>query len=369
MKPGLRLSLFNLRYNHRPFLQLLSPPLISTRQSSALKQTVHTMRSHVYSCSVEAEPLHRYRPGGYHPVHLGDELKENRYKIIHKLGYGAYSTVWLARDQMLHRYVALKILIAESEAQDRELRILESLRDAPISSGFQHIERLLDDFKHTGPNGTHNCLILELLGPSVPTVIEAHFPDGRLPGIIANRVAMQVVLGLDFLHKNKIGHGDLHTGNVVFELPSLDSMSEEDLMKKMTVPETGPVTRSDGQELTAEVPRYLVWPTSLPANAPAAYDKIKIIDFGESFQPEDRPQTLYTPLVVRAPEVIFGDQWDHRVDLWSLGCMIFELVAGQPPFDSIMTSRSILISQMIDPVGALPALWQSKWASMNKEGQ
>lgn len=94
-------------------------------------------------------------------------------------------------------------------------------------------------------------------------------------------------------------------------------------MKKITVPETtAPITRSDCGDLTAEVPRYLVLPMSLPTNAPAAYDKINIIDFGESFQPEDRPQTLHTPLVVRAPEVMFGDQWDHRVDLWSLGCMV-----------------------------------------------
>jgi len=38
-----------------------------------------------------------YLPGGYHPVHLGDVYCE-RYKVINKLGYGTYSTVWLARD-------------------------------------------------------------------------------------------------------------------------------------------------------------------------------------------------------------------------------------------------------------------------------
>lgn len=116
-----------------------------------------------------------------------------------------------AHDDRLHRYVALKISIADTEAQDPELRILKSLRDLPSSSGFQHIERLLDDFRHTGPNGTHSCLILELFGPSVPTVVEAHYHDGRLPGIIANRVMMQVVLALDFLHRNRIGHGGIDT--------------------------------------------------------------------------------------------------------------------------------------------------------------
>lgn len=45
------------------------------------------------------EKMNRYRPGGFHPVCLGDTFKDGRYKIYHKLGWGGFSTVWLARDQ------------------------------------------------------------------------------------------------------------------------------------------------------------------------------------------------------------------------------------------------------------------------------
>lgn len=44
------------------------------------------------------EPLSRYRPGGYHPVHLGDVYHNGKFQIIHKLGWGSYATVWLAKD-------------------------------------------------------------------------------------------------------------------------------------------------------------------------------------------------------------------------------------------------------------------------------
>lgn len=51
-------------------------------------------------CEVEAEPLARYREGGYHPTHIGDLFKDGRYKIMHKLGWGGYGTVWLAKGQL-----------------------------------------------------------------------------------------------------------------------------------------------------------------------------------------------------------------------------------------------------------------------------
>ena len=46
----------------------------------------------------DEEDLEDYRPGGYHPVNIGDEFSNGRYVIVRKLGWGHFSTVWLARD-------------------------------------------------------------------------------------------------------------------------------------------------------------------------------------------------------------------------------------------------------------------------------
>ena len=51
-----------------------------------------------YAAYMVHESLYNYRPGGFHPVNLGDTLQDGRYVIRHKLGYGGFSTVWLARD-------------------------------------------------------------------------------------------------------------------------------------------------------------------------------------------------------------------------------------------------------------------------------
>jgi non-specific serine/threonine protein kinase len=50
-----------------------------------------------------AEWVEAYRPGHCHPVHIGDSLKQGRYSVLRKLGYGSFSTVWLAHD---HEYVS-----------------------------------------------------------------------------------------------------------------------------------------------------------------------------------------------------------------------------------------------------------------------
>ncbi|KAF8535880.1 hypothetical protein BDD12DRAFT_750432 [Trichophaea hybrida] len=83
-----------------------------------------------------------YKPGGYHPLELGDELHNGCYQIIHRLGHGGYSTVWLALDQHCERtatavldvprsrHVAIKIGIANNEKD--ETAILRQLRAQPL---------------------------------------------------------------------------------------------------------------------------------------------------------------------------------------------------------------------------------------------
>ncbi len=105
-------------------------------------------------------------------------------------------------------------------------------------------------------------------------------------------------------------------------IPSLHNLTEVELLQKLHSPDIGVVTRKDGKSLEPGVPTYLVRPTSYPAHVSLSQYQIKIIDFGESFFDDDVPETLHTPLCVRAPEIIFGEKLDHRVDLWSAGCMV-----------------------------------------------
>ncbi|KPM42257.1 hypothetical protein AK830_g4292 [Neonectria ditissima] len=323
-----------------------------------------TMTPFPYSCEIEAEPLYRYKKGGYHPVHLGDHLKHGRYRVLHKLGWGGYSTVWAARDQDLGRYVAVKISVSNRQPKPKDLQ-LQVMRTIATSSlkhpGAAFMMKLLDHFEFDGPNGTHKCLVLELLGPSISDVLEVRLADKGLPGELAKKVARQILLGLDYLHQHGIVHGDLHTRNIAFALPLLDSAGEDELSRILGKPELGQVRRVNGEPLESGVPKYLVRPSSYPSSVLSLPDSVKIVDYGESFLDTDPPATLHTPLAVRAPEVVLGDSFDHRVDLWSMGCLLFELFTRQPPFDVLMLTPGTLVEQMEElATDRLPEPWTER---------
>ena len=89
--------------------------------TTGFKSTKSTNRTRVLYEPIEnVERMEYYQPGGYHPVKIGDHF-HNRYEIVHKLGHGAYSTIWLARDEKSDRYVSLKVCTADSNPLEIEV--------------------------------------------------------------------------------------------------------------------------------------------------------------------------------------------------------------------------------------------------------
>ena len=102
----------------------------------------------------------------------------------------------------------------------------------------------------------------------------------------------------------------------------MQALREEEFLQTLGRPETEIVQRKDGQSLGPGVPRYLVKPTSYPIDLKSSFRSIKIVDFGQPFLSDECPGALNTPLPVRAPEIIFRDKVDYRIDLWSMDCLV-----------------------------------------------
>jgi serine/threonine-protein kinase SRPK3 len=112
----------------------------------------------VYDVIDDVERLGGYCPGGYHPITIKDYLHD-RYHIVHKLGFGTYSTVWLAWDERAGRYVSIKIGIAVMADDSQESSIIRSLVGVKENPLNDLILPTLDEFFLTGPNGKHRCFV------------------------------------------------------------------------------------------------------------------------------------------------------------------------------------------------------------------
>ncbi|RBR21923.1 hypothetical protein FVER53590_13129 [Fusarium verticillioides] len=269
------------------------------------------------------EWIEDYRPGGFHPVHLGDLFNDGQFKVIRKLGEGAYSTVWLAHDLRNSRYVALKILISENtEETSHELQVLHHLAKVAPQDGIRYITQLLTDFEHKGPNGIHKCLIFEPMGPSVNSMI-------------AKRILLQSLQGLSFLHENGVAHGDFQPGNILFLVQSIDFLDETSLRQEENVQAKSispPVERLDGKQ-DKWAPHYLCLAQLLAPYASVSENlQVKLSDMGAAYFLSKPPKKPITPLGLRAPELVLMGEVDKSLDIWSFGCLVFELVAGQPLF-------------------------------------
>lgn len=117
----------------------------------------------------------------------------------------------------------------------------------------------------------------------------------------------------------------------------MKNVPEKEFMEALGKPEIGHVQRTDGRPLEAGVPEYIVRPAVFWSPSWLSHE-IKIIDFGESFLQSSVPQILHTPLAVRAPEIIFKDPLDYRVDLWSMGCLVSLIASNWKQPEGLLTS-------------------------------
>ncbi|XP_042347320.1 SRSF protein kinase 1a isoform X2 [Plectropomus leopardus] len=169
----------------------------------------------------EQEDPNDYCKGGYHHVKVGD-LYNGKYHVIRKLGWGHFSTVWLAWDIQVKRFVAMKVVKSAehyTETAVDEIKLLRSVRNSdPNDPNREMVVQMVDDFKISGVNGTHVCMVFEVLGHHLlKWIIKSNYQGLPLPCV--KSIIRQVLQGLDYLHtKCQIIHTDIKPENILMSV-------------------------------------------------------------------------------------------------------------------------------------------------------
>ncbi|ROT34705.1 kinase-like protein [Sodiomyces alkalinus F11] len=294
----------------------------------------------------DVERLDYYRPGGYHPIEIGDRLRD-RYIIVHKLGFGSYSTLWLARDRQLAKYVAIKVGTADHSSKEIDLLSQLSARTVENAQpGGNMIPLILDHFNLDGPNGTHPCSVTAPARCSLADVLEPGSGPFQLQ--VARSLAAQLVMAVSYVHHL----GYVHGGEYIY------------------LPE--PVVRVDGQPLSPGVPPHVYPPiwlgkTGQEFTLPEA--RLVLADFGTAFCPAQESRfESYTPLQIRPPEARFEPTTplSYASDIWSLGCVIWGILGVRPFLDSWLFGPDDATADQVDALGSMPDEWWENWEGKSK---
>ncbi|GJJ15337.1 hypothetical protein Clacol_009613 [Clathrus columnatus] len=348
-----------------------------------------------FTCSGIGPPCEwadKYRPGGFHPVNLGDTFRDGMYTVIRKLGYGSSSTVWLAIDSKNKRYVAIKVVDASLTSHaENELKIIRFLSEkAGDDPRLQYFITPRDIFVQEGPNGKHMCIVYEPMGPSAATMVEelpsrspfpVRKPSNKLsdddlntwrtrqyPKWMAKKTLLHTLHALAFLHEHNIVHGNVHPGNSLFSISDINGIEVDELKHDETViPRTvWPLKRRDGKtDKWAPKNLYVCQPLSKYVLLGPDM-KVKTSDLDSGFWTDNPPTTPNVPVALRAPELILEQPFDMSIDIWAFGCLIFEYLIGRPlfiilPFLKEDEKEDDHLVQLNDVIGQLPDNIMEAW--------
>ncbi len=209
------------------------------------------------------------------------------YRILSKIGEGGMGSVYRARDEVLQRDVAIKVL-AERAAGDSSSREY-LLREARASSALSHPN--ICTIHEVGEFNGELYIVMELVEGKA---LSALIGSAGLPVESVLRYGVQIAGALAHSHSRAIVHRDLKSSNIAVTPEGLVKVLDFGLARRLFREALGDVTHT--------------------------------------ISPLESDDRIVGTLPYMAPEILRGEPGDHRSDLWALGVVLYEAAAGQLPF-------------------------------------
>ncbi|XP_067618810.1 uncharacterized protein Doa isoform X4 [Eurosta solidaginis] len=272
-------------------------------------------RSRKTLASFTAKPVIQDDADGHLIYHNGDIL-HHRYKIMATLGEGTFGRVVKVKDMERDFCMALKIIKNVEkyrEAAKLEINALEKIAQKD-PHGENLCVKMIDWFDYHG----HMCIVFEMLGLSVFDFLrENNYEPYPLEQV--RHMAYQLCYSVKFLHENRLTHTDLKPENILF----VDSE----------------YTTHYNHKINREVRRV-------------KNTDVRLIDFGSATFDHEHHSTIVSTRHYRAPEVILELGWSQPCDVWSIGCILFELYLGITLFQTHDNREHLAMMERI--LGQIP---------------
>ncbi|XP_074557393.1 serine/threonine-protein kinase AFC2-like [Curcuma longa] len=257
---------------------------------------------------------------GHYKFELGENLT-SRYKILSKMGEGAFGQVLECWDQEIKEMVAIKIV--RSNREDRkdamiEIGILQLLgKDDANASRCVQIRKWFDYRNHI-------CIVFEKLGPSLYDFLRKN-NFRSFPIDLVREFARQLLECVAFMHDMRLIHTDLKPENILLVSPEYIKLPDSK------------VSSNKGSHFKM-----------LPKSS-----AIKVIDFGSTTYDFVNHNYVVSTRHYRAPEVILGLGWSYPCDIWSIGCILVELCSGKTLFQTHENLEHLAMMERV--LGPLPS--------------
>eukprot|EP01031_Cornospumella_fuschlensis_P034545 gene34545-41826_t len=242
-----------------------------------------------------------YDDQNYDYIFKGEELFNDRYVIKHRMGKGSFGQVFCAYDQERKCEVALKIIKSRKpflvQAQT-EIALLTKINEKDTGDD-KHLVKLLDSFVYRN----HQCLVFEILSYNLYELLR----NTKFRGVsltLIRKFSIQLLRALELLSRPDVDiiHCDLKPENILLRHPRRSA--------------------------------------------------IKVIDFGSSCYSSKRTFTYIQSRFYRSPEVLLSLPYSHKIDVWSLGCVLAEMHIGEPLFGG--TTQADQMCRIVDVLGMPP---------------
>ncbi|CAB3386341.1 Hypothetical predicted protein [Cloeon dipterum] len=335
----------------------------------------------------EQEDAFEYCPGGYHPLTFGEWLHQGRYFCTRKLGWGQFSTVWLAWDNLEKRFVALKVIKSAQQYADvarDEMRLLVEVRRHHSQEGIigaDRVVQMLDSFTLTGPNGNHQCMVFDVLGVTLLKLIAESDYKG-IPLTHVRQVIRQVLEGLHYLHAVcGVIHCDIKPENIL--LATTQDQVRRLAAEAFDLVESGrslPASFTCSCSLALRRRRSLCFwdkvrysilgpeDVGLPAHLkddndmrrqllvaadPLGPSSVVIADLGNACYIDNHFSDEIQTRQYRCYEVLIGGEYGPSADIWSVACVAYELATGRFLFSAQANEHGSVTENHLAAIDAL----------------